>query len=347
MRRISASGSGDKTEGHAEHVQGFGNNTRSPKEEYHTRLGFGKRSNSALLSALVCTLLASSAQGQTWPDARTTLEALTLNNVKNAQPVGTTSVVFRFDLEGDIDAAFKPATYDEPTGYMSEVAAYRLATALGIDNVPFSEERELARSQIRDVMPQVPEPKWIDIRQHISWDPAGNVKGAMIFWVPKLTPSGLDSSDGVQQWSGWLSQRGAPPPEQATIAKDISTLVVFDYLIGNWDRYSGGNLGIDVGRKRVVMRDHNVAFQTPFPARFHERVFKTLRRVEKFSKSFMQALLDLDESKLRASLVRISERGLLLNDAQIQEFMDRRRTVLSRVATLIEEYGTEKVLVFP
>src|SRR6478735_5009080 len=50
--------------------------------------------------------------------------------------IGHTSVVFKVKLEGGLDAAFKPRSRRGNGRYRGEVAAYRLARALDLDNVP-------------------------------------------------------------------------------------------------------------------------------------------------------------------------------------------------------------------
>jgi hypothetical protein len=57
----------------------------------------------------------------------------------------------------------------------------------------------------------------------------------------------------------------------------------------------------------------------------------------------------MDEEAIRAELARdpSNETNPLLSDAQIAEVMDRRSTILTHIAALVDERGADQVLVFP
>ena len=69
------------------------------------------------------------------------------------------------------------------------------------------------------------------------------VEGAAIYWIPDMHELGLDTKDGAARWARWLGQDGELPSREKYKAQaaDVSTMVCFDYLIGNWDRFSGAN----------------------------------------------------------------------------------------------------------
>jgi hypothetical protein len=83
--------------------------------------------------------------------------------------------------------------------------------------------------------------------------------------------------------------------------------------------------------------------------RRYERLLDGLTRTGRFSKNLVRRLSDLDEASLRAELAEGASEGTepLLNDAQIADLMDRRATVLSYIAAMIEERGEPRVLFFP
>ena len=62
----------------------------------------------------------------------------------------------------------------------------------------------------------------------------------------------------------------------------------------------------------------------------------------------MERLAALDERTLRAELAKDPSHAKtpLLTDLQIADVLERRATVLSHVAALVEEYGTDRVLTF-
>jgi hypothetical protein len=122
-----------------------------------------------------------------------------------------------------------------------------------------------------------------------------------------------------------------------------------DYLVANWDRWSGGNAqGLPDGT-RLFTRDHDMGFSTPLSPPLHQRVFGHLTRTEKFSRSMVERLLEMTEPMLRAELNRDpgARDGLTLSGPQIAGVMDRRRAVLSYVVALIDEHGEDRVLSLP
>ncbi|GAB4206301.1 MAG: hypothetical protein OHK0013_22850 [Sandaracinaceae bacterium] len=276
------------------------------------------------------------------------LEALFSARLDNLRPIGTTSTTFQMQLAGTIDAAFKPETRLHPRGWAHEVAAYRIAGMLGLDQVPPARVRVIERGQLR---------------RHIAPDYEGDVdallaplvfssnvpgsttiRGAAIYWVPNLERGTLDQPDGLARWTGWLEPGTELSPEQRILARDLASMCLFDALIGNGDRLSGGNLRTATnGAQRVIIRDHNLAF----PARWSEpqraRVIAELTRARRFPRYVVEGIRALDRASLEAA-VQDELGGALLDDAQIAAVLDRRDMVLSYVAALVEEHGEPAVL---
>lgn len=278
------------------------------------------------------------------------LEGLADGTPRRVRQVGTTSVTLRVDLGGDLETAFKPRTRTHPRGYLAEIAAYRIASELGMDNVPPVIGRRMPRPALeqRFESDYVRE-DWEAIRQEVLWDAPGVARGAAIYWVPRMRASELSTARDLERVQSWLSQSGEVPAEHAAIARDLSTMLAFDYLIGNWDRWSGGNVSTDERGERLVVRDHNVAFLEPLRGDRYERIRRHLERVERFSRSFVQRLGELDEARIRAALAQDPESAqrAILDEAQMRGLLARRRALLSYVGALVETYGAEQVLAFP
>ncbi len=139
------------------------------------------------------------------------------------------------------------------------------------------------------------------------------------------------------------------PEGKAALARDLSTMAIFDLLVGNWDRFSGGNLPSDGARQRAFLRDNDRAFSTPLLARRYETLLKGLTGTRRFSKSLVLQLAALDELAIRTELARdpSHQSEPLLSDGQISELLERRATILSYISALIEEHGEAEVLFFP
>ncbi|HEY8431381.1 MAG TPA: hypothetical protein VIL20_23535 [Sandaracinaceae bacterium] len=268
---------------------------------------------------------------------------------RRLRQVGTTSVTLRADLGGGLEMAFKPRTRSHSRGYAAEIAAYRIARALGMDNVPPVVGRRLPRPLLQQRFESGHPEDWEAIRGEILWDAPGIARGAAIYWVPRMRPSELATVAGLEAASPWLSQAGEVPPDRSTLARDLSTMLAFDYLIGNWDRFSGGNVSTDASGRRLFVRDHNVAFLEPLRGERYERVRRGLERVQRFSRSFVERVRALDREAIEAAL-REDPEGRerdLLDARQIEGVLARRRALLSYVGALVEVHGADRVFAWP
>ena len=305
--------------------------------------------------ALAAVLLLGSAVGAevervprfigTDVDQDALLEVISTARSRSFKPVGHTSVVLRMRTVARVTAAMKVRSRAVPRGYQHEIAAYRISRLLGLDNVPPAIYRRVAWKEIRQRFHEDKLDKRASVRHAIVWDDDGSTPGAAIYWVKGMRSVGYED---VSKWAGWLEDGHIPEGKEA-LARDLSTMAVFDLLIGNWDRFSGGNLPSDAKRQRAILRDNDRAFSTPLLPRRYEALLDGLMRTQRFSRALVGRLAELDEDALRGELARDPSQASapLLSDTQIADLFDRRATILSYIAALIEERGEEKVLVFP
>ena len=308
----------------------------------------------ALILALA--LLGSGASAQEPPalpfvggefDQDAILERMSPTFVRELRQIGTSSVTLRADLAA-VRVAFKPRTDLHPRGYLAELAAYRVAPALGLDNVPPVRAVRLGRAIMRQRFRSDHAEDWPPIEAAIRWDEGATTRGAAIYWIPAMRPSELATDAGLDAHTPWLRLDGEVPEGAEGVARDLSTMLAFDYLIANWDRFSGGNVSTTAEGDRLFVRDHNVAFGQLVPGRY-ARLRETLERTQRFSRGFVARLAALDEVALRASLAPESEAlggRSVLDDAQLAAFLARRRALLSYVAALVAVHGAERVLVW-
>ena len=259
--------------------------------------------------------------------------------------MGHTSVVLRMRTVARVTAAMKVRSRGIPHGYKHEIAAYRIARLLGLDNVPPAIQRRVAWKEIRNRFHEDKLDQRSSVRRAVLWDEDGSAPGAAIYWVKGMRSVGYEKRS---TWARWL-QDGEIPPGREALARDLSTMALFDLLIGNWDRFSGGNLPSDPSRQRAILRDNDRAFSTPLLQRRYDALVRGLSRTERFSKSVVERLSELDEAALRRELSYDPSHAAdpLLSEAQIADVFDRRATILSHIAALIEERGEDQVLVFP
>ena len=264
---------------------------------------------------------------------------------RSFKPFGHTSVVLRMRTVARVTAALKIRSRALQHGYRHEIAAYRVSRLLSLDNVPPAVFRRAGWQEIRQRFHEDKLDRRGAIRRAVLWDDDGSAPGAAIFWV-----KGLRSVDArtQRQWRSWLRDADIPSSREA-MARDLSNMVLFDFLIGNWDRFSGGNLSTDPGRQRVLIRDNDRAFSTPLLDRRYRRLLDGLSQTERFSRGVVRSLAALDEASIRAALGEDPSHRAnpLLTDEQIAELLDRKATILSYIAALVDERGEDEVLFFP
>lgn len=275
-----------------------------------------------------------------------------------AKSVGSTSVVLKVPLDGGLYGAFKPETRKHGDRWRAEVAAYRLSRALGIDNVPVSVPRPTKLSAL-EASSKSASMRRILREQVIAGDD-GRVRGAMIAWVHGLSRLPLENDPLFTAFGEWLSQ--TPPKkllelrvgktarkrvhDAAPLAPQISTLIAFDHLTGNRDRWSGHNVLVDVTGTRLVFLDNNLAFDAALDVAATKKRAFMLNRVQRFSRSFLQKARALGREQLVMALGRDDRDEPLLTDAQIDAVFARRDELVAWVDELIAKYGEDRVLCF-
>lgn len=217
--------------------------------------------------------------------------------IKSIRPLGGgSSISLRVLFEGGLQAALKP-DQTRITRYQSEVAAYRISRALHLGMVPPSCVRRLPREQLLAGLPKALVER---MEQELIVDEHGMVACAVIAWVPHLHGLRLEEAD----WWRPMLQKGTPiPNHKRKRVLEISTLLLFDYLILNSDRWSGGNTHESDGQ--MVFIDQGAGFG---PERHHRRsrsALRTLKWSERFSRDVASSLFELELAPLTQELAAL------------------------------------------
>ncbi len=261
-----------------------------------------------------------------------------------ARSIGNTSVVFKLTFESGAKAAYKPRCKRGRERYKAEIAAYRLARALGIRNVPEAGFRKLALSDLERAL-GAHGPSLAMAKKELVADAEGNVAGAYIPWLAGLEFVRLEDEPWRSKWRGWvLTSESVPEADRATAAQ-VASMIVFDSITGNWDRWSGANVGWNGGTRELLFVDNDGAFMVPSPAPF-ERQRELLRMLKKYPRALVVRLRELDESTLRQAFGEETPGVALLSAGATRDTDARRRAVLEQVDARVRELGDARVFAF-
>jgi len=257
-----------------------------------------------------------------------------LHRFSRSQPV------YHLALADGLEVAFRPSGLPYPDLWRFELASYHLARLLGLAHrVPPVTTRTVPRSAL-DISPRaqlLPAP---GARDHVH--------GAVVAWLPTLTPTGLAGARGRARWRRWLEQRHRlPTGADATRAEQVSSLVVFDYLHANTDRWSNGpNLMADE-HGDLVYRDNSDTWTIGRMAN-PKLNQPELEAAQRFSRSLVDKLRTVDAAALSEALASIGQHGRpLLTRRQVRLYDRRRKRVLAHVDRLVRRHGEAAVLPWP
>ncbi|MBI5515361.1 MAG: hypothetical protein HY909_16400 [Deltaproteobacteria bacterium] len=263
------------------------------------------------------------------------LEVIRTGRIVSRQGVGSTSINLHLHLAAELDAAWKPRTTNHGERYRAEIAAFRLNRLLGLSRVPPAVSRSIPRSVLR-----------LAADTTVVFERDGTARGAAIYWVPVLRDSMIDRPRDQERWTSWLRQGNTIPADQGARAEEISTLLVFDMLTGNWDRWSGGNVAMDA-TGHLLYRDNNGAFDEPFVEGLMHRSMAGLRRTQKFHRGVLDRARALTEASLRAEMALDPDRDHPpLTDPQVRSLLRRRDALVTYVDGLVARYGAQRVYVW-
>lgn len=272
-------------------------------------------------------------------------EAYQRGSPKSAKSIGHTSVVFKVELSTGKKAVFKPASRRGPLRYKGEIAARRLAIALGLPNVPRVFARAIDANALSAATGSAESPAaQLFAKEVIVRD--GVVSGALMPWIDGLSFLALEREPMASDWKRWLRRGEEIPAEQRELARQISTLVAFDYVTANWDRWSGGNVGVDKATGGLLYIDNDGAFFEVPPAESLQRNKRLLEGVDRFSRGFVTRLRELDDAAVATALGE-ERPGVPLLSVKALAGVARRRTELLQLVDAKRARAGDATLAFP
>ena len=269
-----------------------------------------------------------------------------------ARSIGNTSVVYRLVLDDGRKAAYKPRSKRGKGRYKGEIAAHRLARALGLDNVPLALPFRVRASALRAAVaggtdggtaarstPRRPPSS----TKRCSPNPTASSAGRCSVDRRALLPS-LEKADERARWEPWIFGDAPLPEASKALAAELSTVIAFDTLTANWDRWSGGNIGRGAPSGPLLYIDNDGAFFEPPNAALFARQKAQLARVTRFSRAFVEKLRALDDDALSAAVGEEIPGEPLLTDSVLRGVSQRRALVLEAIDAKIRERGESAAL---
>lgn len=296
---------------------------------------------------------------------------------------GGSTVTLKVLLNGEIVGVLKPHSTLEQTNYRGEVAAYRLCEIMQCGfHVPQNTE---VRIRVRDFLRAYGissltrskgySRRFSDLITFTDENGEEWIHGTLKAWAPGFTTYPVEHTDGwISLLNGATSRerlenmsledalRPMRGKERAYVgaildrrgetdaldfARQLSNLHVFDYLLNNWDRYSGVFWGVNLqwNHGQFVSIDNGAVLQRrSWGSSVATR--NRMRRIRIFSKATVEALRQMDYAQTRQLLLPTSPHHPD-EDERFELFWARRVEFLSWLDALIESRGEDRVLVLP
>jgi hypothetical protein len=264
---------------------------------------------------------------------------------------GGTSISMRLDFDDGSRAAFKPEQINTQTVPRKEVAAFRINRLLGLSSVAPAIGGRFTVEELLEKMDANAEELIPRFAAETLPGADGTLGGELAWWIPEITDAKLDGVDistteGILAWRKLLTAGEAMPPEKRAFLAQLSSMIAFDYLINNVDRWSGSNTKSSPDGQKLYFMDNTYTFgEIPEGT---DKNFLYLSRCQRFSRALLAHVRQLNEASLRAALAPDHDPwDALLTEGEIAAVLYRRDKLIAYVEDLAQQYGDEEVLAFP
>ncbi|MEM1350595.1 MAG: hypothetical protein AAGI01_18685, partial [Myxococcota bacterium] len=284
---------------------------------------------------------------------------------------GTEELTFVLTRGGEPAFGFKPAQQGWGEGWRNEVAAWRLCRIIGCAfAMPKAELASITRSQWDALSSDASNSELAWFKEQGMDEPI--LYGVLKAWVP--TGSEFPIAQRASDWRELVDAQGdkellemALPdmfrahlrrPELAEaageasareIAHQLSDLVVYDFLVNDWERYRersayNGGATTQLIDGQVTSANNSWAFA----ARSSGRVRGRFNAISRFSKTTTRALREISPELIDALLFPDPGEGVGAGsvDRRLDVFWAQRDRLLSRVDQLSSQRGSKDILEF-
>lgn len=274
---------------------------------------------------------------------------------------GGRSLAFKLGLENGGSAYFKPEQEFSAAHFYSEIAAYCVDRSFRFHRVAEVSGRRLEAAVLREAAGN--DARW----EEVKIGPDGTVRGAMIAWIegevlrfdpgrgferalrieepPRVNPyqAPIDvrrSANLEPNPDAEASDPRRPPAELSPERiRELSDLIVFDYLIQNVDRWGGGftNLRLHGEGGKLIFLDNGAGFwvgEQRLPL-----LERRLNFLQRFRRETVEAIRETDPDRFFACIARDPLGDELLSARLREGFRERVAALRAYIDSLEEKHG--------
>jgi hypothetical protein len=263
---------------------------------------------------------------------------------------GGTSLSLRLDFANGSRAAFKPQQIHLQSEPRREIAAYRIDRLLGIGHVaPAKPAKFTVAELVAAADPQLRLVTTERIRNETRAKD-GEVRGFVAWWIPEIRDArvggvNVDTFEGMDLWTSYLRIGAKIPDKDRALVEQLASLVVFDVVIDNADRWSGSNVKCSPDRETLYFMDNTLSFS--LFTKGHDNNLRPLYRMQVFPRGLVERLRAMTLETLVTVLDLGDDpagMGPLLTDAELAAVITRRDHVIAYIDRLITQFGEDAVL---
>lgn len=254
--------------------------------------------------------------------------------VRTLERFHSTLFVFHMDLGDGVHISFQPERPGQETFWRREVTSYHLARLLGIrDRVPPTVGKRVPLSAFGRFASGV----------GLVVDRHGMVLGSASVWMPVLNRVNMHLLPARREWSGWMNPARELPEASRERARQVSEVLVFDYLAANYDRWNCCNITADENGD-LVFRDNDAGWFPDVINRLGDP--NVVRRVPRY---LYESVQRATPERLRESVSHDPMAGSvhLVSSRAYTGYELRRQALLANLRRMVERHGEAAVFSWP
>lgn len=261
---------------------------------------------------------------------------------------GGSTLSFRVWFADGGRGLFKPQQTNSVANFRAEIAAYRMSRYLGMHRAPPACGRSMPRATLQRTADSTGDVAFSERVMREILGRGETVPGAMIYWVP----GGLENVPGSERYPDLLDTTKPLPDADRVLARDLSALLLFDFVNDNIDRWSGGNIlrqrtTAQNPTPQMLFMDNGAAFtigRDNLGARPADQA-QRLTRVTRVSRSLVARLRAMNADSLGREM-RLDPLGSPVGDNGLAAILARRDRLMQHIDALVAARGESAVYAF-